>query len=301
MKNLRQFDLNLLVFFDALWTYQSVSGAAEHLNVTQPTVSAALNRLRTHFDDQLFVWDGHTMAPTAKTMSLVPQVEAIIQRAQLLDSAADFDALKVHRNFVIASTDYVFALFMPPLLATLKQKAPNIKITLVEFKPFMGPRMGTPDIDLTILPQSALPSSNVKEYVLYRDDYVVITDEEDSAPPLTAETFFTRPQIKFSADTKAIIDHETQHLRQNQQRMNIALTVDHYLMIPRLIRGSDNFAICPRKIQNIPGTLDGLRLQPPPVSIPDLDLTLAWDNSRHKDPVNRFIRDTLIARGQAIS
>jgi Bacterial regulatory helix-turn-helix protein, lysR family len=51
---LSNLNLNLLAHLDALLAQQNVSGAAEQLNLSQPTVSSALSRLRRHFGDDLF-------------------------------------------------------------------------------------------------------------------------------------------------------------------------------------------------------------------------------------------------------
>jgi DNA-binding transcriptional LysR family regulator len=57
-------DLNLLKALDALLQERSVTRAATRLSLTQPTVSAALARLRVLFDDELLVKTGRTMRPT---------------------------------------------------------------------------------------------------------------------------------------------------------------------------------------------------------------------------------------------
>jgi DNA-binding transcriptional LysR family regulator len=54
----RNLDLNLLLIFDALWTERSVSRVARRIHRTQSAVSLALERLRTSFEDPLFVWNG---------------------------------------------------------------------------------------------------------------------------------------------------------------------------------------------------------------------------------------------------
>ena len=52
---LRTIDLNLLVMLEALVAERSVSNAARRLGLTQSAVSHALRRLRTTFNDELFV------------------------------------------------------------------------------------------------------------------------------------------------------------------------------------------------------------------------------------------------------
>src|ERR1700738_428727 len=52
--NLATFDLNLLLVFEAILRERSVTRAAEALNLSQPAMSHALNRLRWMLKDQLF-------------------------------------------------------------------------------------------------------------------------------------------------------------------------------------------------------------------------------------------------------
>ncbi len=56
--NINSTDLNLLKVFEALHDEGSASRAALQLGLTQSAVSAALNRLRAMYGDQLFVRTG---------------------------------------------------------------------------------------------------------------------------------------------------------------------------------------------------------------------------------------------------
>ena len=58
--NLRQLDLNLLVVLDAIYSEGGITAAARRLHLTQPAVTHALNRLRQHFGDPLFVREGRS-------------------------------------------------------------------------------------------------------------------------------------------------------------------------------------------------------------------------------------------------
>lgn len=48
-------DLNLLRVFDAVMKLGSVNATAEMLDITAPTVSHSLNRLREEYNDPLFI------------------------------------------------------------------------------------------------------------------------------------------------------------------------------------------------------------------------------------------------------
>jgi Bacterial regulatory helix-turn-helix protein, lysR family len=62
--NLRAFDLNLLLVFQAILREGSVARAAERLHLSQPATSHALSRLRHRLKDQLFVRTPTGMTPT---------------------------------------------------------------------------------------------------------------------------------------------------------------------------------------------------------------------------------------------
>ena len=64
--NLRSIDLNLLPVFDAIMEAGQLSRAAESLGMSQPAISAALQRLRHTFGDTLFVRTHHGMTPSPR-------------------------------------------------------------------------------------------------------------------------------------------------------------------------------------------------------------------------------------------
>ena len=79
--NIRHVD-QLLVYLNVLIDEQSVSKAANKLALTQPAMSNALKRLRDLFDDPLLVRAAGTMTPTAKALSLKPEIESLLKMAE---------------------------------------------------------------------------------------------------------------------------------------------------------------------------------------------------------------------------
>lgn len=73
--SLGNLDLNLMLALDALLREANVTRAAERLNLTQPTLSASLARLRKHFDDELLRRHGNELRPTPLAIRLRPLVE----------------------------------------------------------------------------------------------------------------------------------------------------------------------------------------------------------------------------------
>ena len=63
---------------------RSLTRAAEALETTQPSVSKVLARLRTHFDDPLFVRHGQAMHPTTKALEISEPLRGLLLAADTL-------------------------------------------------------------------------------------------------------------------------------------------------------------------------------------------------------------------------
>jgi DNA-binding transcriptional ArsR family regulator len=78
----RRLDLNLVRVLDALLRERSVTCAGERIGLSQPAVSAALNRLRHALNDQLFVRRGNEMLPTPRAESLAEPVRVALREIE---------------------------------------------------------------------------------------------------------------------------------------------------------------------------------------------------------------------------
>ncbi|VEI47597.1 LysR family transcriptional regulator [Actinobacillus equuli] len=106
MRDIRTVDLNLLKAFDALLQERNVTKAAQRLSVTQPAMSAMLNRLRDSFGDPLFVRVQHGIEPTARALALMPSVKTILAEVNRMLRPVEFDPQTAEMTINIASTDY---------------------------------------------------------------------------------------------------------------------------------------------------------------------------------------------------
>ncbi|AEX53762.1 LysR family transcriptional regulator [Rahnella aquatilis CIP 78.65 = ATCC 33071] len=69
-KMVKNFDLNLLTTFEAVFIHRSGTKAADALGITPSAVSQALGRLRVHYNDALFIRDGKALAPTTVAVGI---------------------------------------------------------------------------------------------------------------------------------------------------------------------------------------------------------------------------------------
>ncbi len=117
---LRQLDVQDIMVFLWLHKINSAKKTAEALNISQPSVSYRLKRLRDCFDDPLFVNSYGTLTPTPKAEAILPHLRNIVDAVNLcskeLKGASPSPEIKVFRLY--APEYFELALF-PVLLDAL--------------------------------------------------------------------------------------------------------------------------------------------------------------------------------------
>ena len=128
--NLHQLDLNLLLLFDALYRYRSVSKAAEEICLSQSAFSHGLARLRQRLADELFVRVNNVMEPTLLADELALNISpALEQIYNGLNNNLEFDPTTSELELSFAATDYTQFSLLPKLIGHVSKVAPNIRLT----------------------------------------------------------------------------------------------------------------------------------------------------------------------------
>lgn len=138
--NLSQIDLSLLVILKQLLEEQHVTNTALSLNLSQPTVSRALNKSRTLFNDPLLVRSSSGYALTPKAEQIKKDLNAVLSRLENLVEGESFDpktSTKTLRLFGLAPQ---MDLFIPQFIALMRREAPNmvVEIDTVSKPHFLG-------------------------------------------------------------------------------------------------------------------------------------------------------------------
>src|SRR5258708_19540959 len=123
---MRRLDLNLLLLLHALFEDRSVTAVARRLQISQPTVSLSLSKLRGFFHDELFVRQGGKMQPTPFVEKIYESVRTIIEtinREVLREH--DFHPLTTERSFSFSTSDLSQLVFLPKILQPLPVAAPH--------------------------------------------------------------------------------------------------------------------------------------------------------------------------------
>ena len=150
MNNFSRLDLNLLVTLDTLLAERNVTRAAERLNLSQPSVSVQLAKLREVFGDPLLVPAQRGMRPTARADELrEPLREALESLGRAVAPTGPFDPAEATITWRVAAADYAESAILLPALARLRAEAPNTRLAVVEAVPSrMARQLEHGEIDL---------------------------------------------------------------------------------------------------------------------------------------------------------
>jgi DNA-binding transcriptional LysR family regulator len=131
--NLNALDLNLVRVLDALLREKSVTRAGERIGLSQPAVSAALNRLRHALNDQLFVRRGNDMVPTPRAESLAEPVRLALREIErAFQPATDFEPARLERTFTFMGADFFSMLLMPSFAARVAARASGVSLRFLD-------------------------------------------------------------------------------------------------------------------------------------------------------------------------
>jgi len=147
-------DVRLMRILLVLLNENSVSRAAHILGQTQPTISAALKRLREMSGDPLLVRSGSHLVPTERALEL----RRVVARAlDDIDASfagpSAFDPTTTERRFYILAANSLGPLLLPRFLSRLAEAAPHatVDVCATPAEGEMIERFGRGELDLAIV------------------------------------------------------------------------------------------------------------------------------------------------------
>ncbi|WP_135442130.1 LysR family transcriptional regulator [Vibrio tasmaniensis] len=120
-------DLNLLRLILVLNETRQTVTAAKALNVSQPTISVMLRKLREQFDDELFVRDKAKLEPTPKCLELIETLPLLLEQLDNLYIPSEEWGLEDLRGEVqIMLPSPLLVPVGVPLIKKLTKEAPQV-------------------------------------------------------------------------------------------------------------------------------------------------------------------------------
>jgi DNA-binding transcriptional LysR family regulator len=292
----KRIDLNLLATLDALLAEQNVTKAAARLHLSQPAVSAQLNRLRALFDDPLLIPARHGMTPTAKAMDLLePLREALDQLRAVAVSHLSFDAAKASFSVTIACTDYLQAAVIKPFTIALRTRAPGVRVALRNLDVVgLEAQMARGAVDLALMtPQAAPPSLRTRP--LFDERYVLIGRRNHPRLPkrITVAQYAELEHVIVSlrgGDFDTPVDTTLAALGYKRKVM---LSTASFLFVPEIVAHSDFVALVPERL--VRDRAHVLKVVEPPFPVEGFSVGLVWHERSHGHSALQWVRAAIVS------
>ena len=296
MKNIYNFDLNLLRVFGAVHAEGHIGRAAKRLGITQPAVSHAIQRLRDSVGDPLFIRSGKGVEPTARADEMAAYVRDSLESAMAAIAAPQsFDPAISNRVFHVGLPDHAVAKYAPLIHATFSHRAPKLGIHLHDVQTPEAIRLVEQgDIDMAANAIEDLPK-RFKSMPLFTSQIVVIASKQN-------------PYIKGKIDLSGY--HKARHLMypapppMNKAlgeslakwgiTRDIGMTISSHLAVPLIIANSDLIATVTREIAEPYVEKYGLQMFKLPFDIPDVQVSLFWHERNDRDAGHQWLREMAV-------
>jgi len=299
---LSRLDLNLLVALDALLSERSVSRAAVRLHLSQPTLSASLARLRTHFADELLARRGNSYDLTPLGVRLAEHVPNVLEGARrVFEIEPDWDPRHSEREFSVYMSDYGMSTVAPIVARISRAIAPDIRFRFVLHNPAIVDdameRLRT--VDGIVMPHGFL--TDLPHTDLWRDDWVVVASADHPAARdgLSFEDV-VHANWAFTYQTRTAFTSASRQLQQLGLEPRVEVVVESFLALSQFVVGTDRLAMVQRGVARLIERFEGVVLLEPPFEATPLSNALWWHPSYRNDPAHAWMRGVFVHAGELL-
>ncbi|MCP2074146.1 UNVERIFIED_ORG: DNA-binding transcriptional LysR family regulator [Pseudomonas lini] len=296
---LRKLDMQDLMVFVAVYEQSSVTEVSEALCVSQSTVSYCLKKLRTSFEDELFVNTRSGMRPTSKATAMYSHILKILKTINICHSGIEaFDPTQKERVFNVCAPEYFELLILPKLVKCFIGSRLPVIINITKFHrdiPAEELMDGRFDLVICFGPNLHRGGKGLRSQVLLEDELICVVDKN-----------FTLTQEDFSLETFAACQHvfptpwtsDTNMIdgwlaRQGYTRQIVA-RANSYVAALNMISGTDFILTLPRRIQALTCDEHKFSHRRAPTGLPNFTLEMMWSEKPSLDNANIWFREQIV-------
>jgi len=285
-------DLNLFVVFEAIYSQGGVTRAAETLNLSQPTISHALSRLRERVGDPLFVRNGQRLVPTPLAQKIIgPTREALKLFDRTLGELDGFDPSTAKMNFSLGMRGLMESSYLLPLVLLLSQAAPGVTLDSSPIdRRRIVPALASGEFNAVIDVFLPLPGEIRREHlswapavVVARRGHPLVDGAIDLDTYLAAEHVLvtSRPRGLGPEDISLSRAGRTRKVRARCQQLSTAM---------RMVASSNLLLTMSETFARRANLRFDHQILPIPFEADGIDTYLYWHENADAEPANQWLR-----------
>ncbi|MDR3516198.1 MAG: LysR family transcriptional regulator [Azospirillaceae bacterium] len=293
--DLGEIDLGLLLALEALLAAGNVTHAAIRLGISQPALSARLNRLRHVFADPLFVpaTSGRGVVPTPRAAGLQRELaDTLAALRRMIEGPAMFDPARTRRTFVVAIPENPATILAAGVTARVMGTAPGARLAFVHPTSDITEQLERGSVDLVIA-ATKNASGDLMRRPLLTDAFLMAQRKGHprGTGALDLDAFCALEHVLVSADGGAFSGLVDEALTALGQTRRVAVSVQNYALAPIIVAQSDCVCTLPsRFLARFAGELD---LVAPPLALPQSQLFAIWHRRSQEDQGHLWLRECL--------
>ncbi|OIJ68422.1 LysR family transcriptional regulator [Streptomyces mangrovisoli] len=298
--NLARLDLNLVVALRALLEERNVTRAGQRIGLSQPAMSAALARLRRHFDDELLSRVGGHYELTALGQVLLDRTSTaydVLER--LFASQADFDPAKETREFRLVASDYAVAVFGTEFARVVHDEAPGIRLRFSQTPTTVVDDTATllSATDGLFMPHGVISGFPATD--LYDDRWVFLVADghPDVGEQLTRQDLAHLPWVTYQRTYDAPAVRQLGMLGIEPQ---VEVSVDSFQSLPLLVAGTRRIALVQARLARLLAPITAVRAMEPPYEAVPLREAMWWHPVHTHDAAHIWLRETAARVGATL-
>lgn len=287
-------DLEWLSIFVEVYQTQSVSKAAQRLEIAQANASIALNKLRRHFGDPLFTRTSRGMEPTPRAVSIYPELHEALARIRKAQGASPlFSAADTRRQFRICMTDISEIVLLPALINHLRRAAPQVSLEAETISADTRQRLESGEVDIAV---GFMPNleGGFYQQALFEQDFVCLAsmDHPRARGKVDRRTFFNEGHVVVttSGTGHAIVD---KILAQTGAERRVVLRVPSFLGVAQIVADTELLVIVPRLLGEKLASQARVQVLRPPVRLPSYKVKQHWHERFNAEAGNVWLRNTM--------
>ena len=283
-------DINLYPLFIAIFEQKSISKSAQLLCISQSAASHALQRLRQHLQDDLFVRAGSQMLPTPFAERIYPVIKNALFAIQSISlEKQSFDPSMV-QTLKIAIHDEIEPIILPKLVEHFHQLNLEVQFSSIKLdRKNVATDLATQQIDFVIdLEQNFTDKIQFK--TLVQDQFVVCTQQQS----MTAEIYFALPHIGVSSRRTGVLVEDI-YLNRKQLSRQIFLRCQHYsTALQILAQQAAVILTIPKNMLAHLHMAEGLNIFEVPVELPNINIGMYWHKDVQENARHVFLRNEIL-------
>lgn len=289
LRNFHRIDINLYPLFMAIYEQNSISKAAQILSVSQSAASHALQRLRQHLQDDLFVRTGSKMQPTPFAEQIYPELKNALFSIQNISIQHQQFRPEMIQSLKIAVHDEIEPMIFPRLVQHFQQL--NLEIQLSSMKldrKNIAADLASQQIDFVIDLEQKI-AEKIQFERLVQDEFVVCTQLTE----MNEQIYLASPHIGVSSRRTGVLVEDI-YLSRKQYSRQIFLRCQHYSTALQILEQQKTAMLTiPKNVLTHLQLANCLNIFDVPVQLPKISMGMYWHKDLQENKRHQFLRNEI--------